>query len=124
MKKLLFALSLISIFFLSCSNETVKSGGDYQFENSVLQSIEVTSLPVKIVYSVGEDFEPDGLVLTANYIDYFANGDERQSTRTIKYSVVYKDTITFSETDFSTVGEKEIRVTYEGKSASFNVTVQ
>jgi hypothetical protein len=123
MKKLLFALSLISIFFLSCSNENIKSGGDYQFENSVLQSIEVTSLPVKIVYSVGEDFEPDGLVLTANYIDYFANGDERQSTRTIKYSI-YKDTITFSETDFSTVGKKEITVTYEGKSASFNVTVQ
>ena len=111
MKKLLFALSLISIFFLSCSNETVKPGGDYQFENSVLQSIEVTSLPVKTIYSVGEDFNPDGLVLTANYIDYFANGDERQSTRTIKYSI-YKDTITFSETDFSTVGEKEITVTY------------
>ena len=123
MKKLLFALSLISIFFLSCSNETVKTGGDYQFENSVLQSIEVTSLPVKIIYSVGEEFNPDGLVLTANYIDYFANGDERQSTRTIKYSI-YKDTITFSATDFSTVGEKVITVTYEGKSTSFNVTVQ
>ncbi|MEE0879333.1 MAG: hypothetical protein UH788_08650 [Treponemataceae bacterium] len=54
MKKLFFALSLISIFFLSCSNETVKSGGDYQFENSVLQSIEVTSLPVKTIYSVGD----------------------------------------------------------------------
>lgn len=123
MKKLFFALSLISIFFLSCSNETVKTGGDYQFENSVLQSIEVTSLPVKTIYSVGEEFESDGLVLTANYIDYFANGDERQSTHTIKYSI-YKDTITFSETDFSTVGEKEITVTYEGKSTSFNVTVQ
>ena len=123
MKKLLFALSLISIFFLSCSNETVKPGGDYQFENSVLQSIKVTSLPVKTIYSVGEKFEPDGLVLTAKYIDYFANGDERQSTRTIKYSI-YKDTITFSPTDFSTVGKKEITVTYEGKSTSFNVTVQ
>ena len=123
MKKLLFALSLISIFFLSCSNETVKPGGDYQFENSVLQSIKVTSLPVKTIYSVGEKFEPDGLVLTANYIDYFANGDERQSTRTIKYSI-YKDTITFSETIFSSAGEKVITVTYEGKSTSFNVTVQ
>lgn len=123
MKKLLFALSLISIFFLSCSNETVKPGGDYQFENSVLQSIEVTSLPVKIIYSVGEEFNPDGLVLTANYIDYFANGDERETTRIIEYSI-YKDTITFSPTDFSTVGEKEITVTYEGKSVSFNVTVQ
>ena len=123
MKKLLFALSLISIFFLSCSNETVKPGGDYQFENSVLQSIEVTSLPVKIIYSVGEEFNPDGLVLTANYIDYFANGDERETTRIIEYSI-YKDTITFSETDFSTVGKKEITVTYEGKSTSFDVTVQ
>ena len=123
MKKLLFALSLISIFFLSCSNETVKSGGDYQFENSVLQSIEVTSLPVKIIYSVGEEFNPDGLVLTANYIDYFANGDERESTRIIEYSI-YKDTITFSPTIFSSAGETEITVTYEGKSTSFNVTVQ
>lgn len=123
MKKLLFALSLISIFFLSCSNETVKSGGDYQFENSVLQSIEVTSLPVKTIYSVGEKFEPDGLVLTANYIDYFANGDERETTRIIEYSI-YKDTITFSATIFSSAGETEITVTYEGKSTSFNVTVQ
>lgn len=123
MKKLLFALLLISIFFLSCSNETVKSGGDYQFENSVLQSIEVTSLPVKTVYSVDEEFEPDGLVLTANYIDSFANGDERETTRIIEYSI-YKDTITFSPTIFSTVGKKEITVTYEGKSTSFNVTVE
>ena len=123
MKKLLFALSLISIFFLSCSNETVKSGGDYQFEDSVLQSIEVSTPPTKEVYFVGESFDPTGLVLTANYIDYFANGDERQSTRTIKYSI-YKDTITFSPTIFSSVGEKVITVTYEGKSTSFNVTVQ
>lgn len=123
MKKLLFALSLISIFFLSCSNETVKSGGDYQFEDSVLQSIEVSKLPTKVDYFVGEPFDPTGLVLTATYLDYFANGDERQSTRTIKYSI-YKDTITFSETDFSSVGEKKITVTYEGKSTSFNVTVQ
>jgi len=31
---------------------------------------------------------------------------------------------TFSQTDFSSVGEKEITVTYEGKSTSFNVTVE
>ena len=123
MKKLLFALSLISIFFLSCSNETVKPGGEYQFEVSVLQSIEVASLPTKTVYFVGEEFNPDWLVLTANYIDYFANGDERETTRIIEYSI-YKDTITFSPTIFSSAGETEITVTYEGKSTSFNVTVQ
>lgn len=123
MKKLIFALTIISLFFLSCSDETVKPGGDYQFEGSVLQSIEVNTLPTKTVYSVDEEFEPDGLVLTANYIDYFANGDERETTRTIEYSI-YKDSITFSPTDFSSVGEKEITVTYEGKSTSFNVTVE
>lgn len=37
MKKLIFALTIISLFFLSCSDETVKPGGDYQFEDSVLQ---------------------------------------------------------------------------------------
>lgn len=123
MKKLIFALTIISLFFLSCSDETVKPGGDYQFEDSVLQSIEVKTLPTKTVYSVGEEFEPDGLVLTAKYIDYFANGDERETTRTIKYSV-YKDSITFSPTIFSSVGEKVITVTYEGKYTSFNVTVE
>lgn len=123
MKKLIFALTIISLFFLSCSDETVKPSGDYQFEDSVLQSIEVNTLPTKTEYSVGEEFKPDGLVLTANYIDYFANGDERETTRTIKYSI-YKDSITFSLTDFSSAGEKVITVTYEGKSTSFNVTVE
>ena len=123
MKKLIFALTIISLFFLSCSDETVKPGVDYQFEGSVLQSIEVRTLPTKTVYSVGEEFEPDGLVLTAKYIDYFANGDERETTRTIEYSI-YKDSIIFSLIDFSSVGEKVITVTYEGKSTSFNVTVE
>ena len=123
MKKLIFALTIISLFFLSCSDETVKPGGDYQFEGSVLQSIEVKTLPTKTVYSVGEEFEPDGLVLTANYIDYFANGETRTSTQEIKYSV-YKDSITFSPIIFSSVGEKVITVTYEGKSTSFSVTVE
>lgn len=123
MKKLIFVLTIISLFFLSCSDETVKPGGDYQFEGSVLQSIEVNTLPTKTEYSVGEEFEPDGLVLTAKYIDYFANGDERETTRIIEYSI-YKDSITFSATDFSTVGEKVITVTYESKSTSFNVTVE
>ena len=123
MKKLIFALTIISLFFLSCSDETVKPGGDYQFEGSVLQSIEVNTLPTKTEYSVGEEFKPDGLVLTAKYIDYFANGDERETTRTIEYSI-YKDSISFSLTDFSSAGEKEITVTYEDKSTSFNVTVE
>lgn len=123
MKKLIFALTIISLFFLSCSDETVKPGGDYQFEDSVLQSIEVKTLPTKTVYSVGEELKPDGLVLTANYIDYFANGDEKETTRTIEYSI-YKDSISFSLTDFSSAGEKEITVTYEDKSTSFNVTVE
>ena len=123
MKKIIWLFIFVLIFSVSCSDDTVTPGGDYQFEESVLQSIEINTLPTKIVYSVGESFDPNGLVLTANYIDYFADGTSRPTTRTIKYSI-YKDSIKFLGTDFSTLGEKEITVTYEKKTTTFSVTVE
>ena len=123
MKKIFSLLVLCLIFFTSCSDDIVRPGGDYQFEDSVLQSIEVSTLPTKVVYSVGESFDPTGLVLTATYLDYFADGTSRTSTRSIKYSL-YKDVIKFSGTDFSSSGEKEITVIYEKKTAVFSVTVE
>jgi hypothetical protein len=71
-------------------------------------AITVFHQPVKTIYSVGERFDPTGLVVTASY----SNGA----------SGVIHD-YTLSTPDMSIAGTKEITVTFEGKTASFNIQV-
>jgi len=74
-----------------------------------LTAIAVTSLPAKTVYTEGDAFDPTGLAVMAFYSDntfkILDGGD---------YSVSGYS---------STPGTKTITVTYDGKSATFNVTV-
>ena len=68
-------------------------------------SIAVTALPTKMVYNVGEAFDPAGMVVTATYTD--------QTTTTI--------TPTNFTYDFSTAGTgKIVTITYEGQSAQIS----
>ena len=80
-----------------------------------LESIEVTTNPTKTTYNVGEDFSPNGIVITAHYSD--------SSTKVINDSSEEFVSVTFSGTDFSTAGTKTITVTYGGKTTTFTVTV-
>jgi len=73
-----------------------------------LSSIEVTQNPVKTSYYVNETFNPSGLVVTANYSD----GTSKQVN---DYSL--------STPVMSTAGTKTITVTYEDKTAVFNISV-
>ena len=75
-----------------------------------LTKIEVAKTPAKTVYEIGEALDTTGLTLTATYSDGSAE------TITIGFTI--------SGFDSSTAGEKTVTVTYEGKSASFKVTVQ
>ena len=75
-----------------------------------LSSIAVTTNPTKTEYTVGDELDKTGMVITATYSD--------ESTETIDNSLV--------TTDFDSsvaANEKTVTVTYEGKTASFTVKI-
>lgn len=73
-----------------------------------LTSITVTKAPTINTYYVNETFNPSGLVVTANYSD----GTSKQASG---YEL--------STPNMSTAGTKTITVTFEGKTAVFNISV-
>ena len=73
----------------------------------VLTSIAVTTKPSKLSYTEGESFDKSGMIVTAYYNN---NLSEAVSNYTVSgYS--------------STIGTKTITVSYNGKTATFDVTV-
>lgn len=80
-------------------------------KEKVLQKIEVTSEPTKVVYKVGEEFDPEGLEVTATY-----NGGDPV--------VLDLADVEISGFDSSTTGEKTVTVAFGGQTASFTVTVE
>lgn len=88
-------------FILSCF------GCDEKYLKSLL-SISVTSLPSKTVYLEGEALNTDGLIITANYSDG-----------------TFADVTDYTLSGYSsTPGDKTVTVSYFGKTAAFNVTVE
>ena len=75
-----------------------------------LTGITVTTPLTKIEYHIGETLNTAGMVVTATYSDGTT-------------AAVAATDYTLSSFDSSTTGNKEITVTYEGKTAVFNVTV-
>jgi hypothetical protein len=73
-------------------------------------SISVRTMPNKTVYHIGEALDTTGLTLYAYY--------NNNTTKTITSG------FTTSALDSSTPGEKTITVTYQGKTATFKVTVE
>ncbi len=78
-------------------------------ETPVLTGIAVTTRPSKVTYFVGDTFDATGMVVTATYND-------NSSAAVTDYTV--------SGFDSATAGTKVITVTYQGKQATFNVTVE
>lgn len=83
-----------------------------------LVSIEITSIPNKVVYYVGDNFLTDGLIVTGNYqtkVDA-----EVKST----YNKKVNATLTLSGgTPLTTVGEIEVTATVEEQTATFKIKV-
>lgn len=76
-----------------------------------LESVSVKSAPVKVEYSFGEELDLSGLVLEAAYSD----GSAKEITDTALMVVTGYDK--------NTVGVQTVTVSYEGKTTSFEVTV-
>ena len=124
MKVSRFLLMLIGIIFgliifASCSQTTTEP----TLLSKTLDSISIKTLPTKTEYKVNEEFDPTGLVITANYTNYYSDN----STMSYSNDISYDNNMTFSGTDFSTVGTKIITVIYTKSEmtayASFEVTV-
>ena len=82
-------------------------------ESATVTGITVKTAPTKTSYTVGDTFDPSGLVLTVTYSD--------APTADVTYSA--NAGITFSGFDSSSAGTKTITATYAEKTATFTVTV-
>ena len=92
--------------------------GDKQWEYDVtqqytLKKISVKKKPTIVRYTVGEAFDPSGLVLTLDY----GNG----VTKDVYYD--YDDGIEVSHVNTQREGEKTVTVYYNGLSTTFKVNV-
>ena len=93
----------------SSSESTSSSSSSSSSVVATLVSISVTA-PTKVAYTTADTaLDLAGMVVTATYSD--------GSTKAIATGY------TVSTVDFSTTGEKTVTVTYEGKTATFKITV-
>lgn len=77
-------------------------------DDKEVSKIEITKMPDKTTYKVGETFDITGMVVTATFVD------DATADVTAKCSFTV---------DMKTAGEKEVTVTYKDKTAKFNITV-
>ena len=75
-----------------------------------IQKLSVRTMPTRTNYEIGEEFDPTGLTLSAEY----------DSGRTM---IIYLDQIDLSACDCSTAGEKVITASYNGLSVDFSINV-
>lgn len=73
-----------------------------------LTILEVTHMPTKTKYFIGETFDSTGLIITA----YYNNGTSEQVTD-----------YTLSNPDMSTYGNKTVTVTFDEKTVDFSILV-
>ncbi len=94
---------------------TVSFGGkttsfDVYVYDSKLSNISISKLPTKTEYNLGEEFSPQGIIITANY--------ENNTNKQISESEVE-----FIGFDSKKIGKQTITVKFNGKTAKFDITV-
>ena len=77
-------------------------------DDKEVSKIEITKMPNKTTYKVGETFDKTGMVVTATFVDDTTADVTAKCTFTV---------------DMKSAGEKEVTVTYKDKIAKFNITV-
>lgn len=108
-KKVLYVIFIcLALMFTAC--DFLGDDKDSPSSSQVLKGITVSANPTKTSYFTGEALDLTGIAVLAEYTD--------NSTKTIG-----KDDITNSGYDSNTIGTQTITVTYQEKSASFQVTV-
>jgi len=107
----LFAITAIIavIGFAAISMTGCKSPGD-DTNHITIDSIEVTTPPSKIHYSLGEELELDGMVVKATYSDGTTE-------------VIDNSKLGINGFDSETAGEKTVTVSFQEKTDEFTVTV-
>lgn len=79
-----------------------------------LESIAVTTAPTKTTYTAGEIFDPAGMVVTGHFVDADDNTNTKDEAVT-GYTITPDGALAVSDT--------QITITYQGKSAIQNITV-
>ena len=88
--------------------QTISNTFSVNYENIKISSLEISSKPSKLEYKVNEKIDTTGLKLKATY----NNGETKEITSGFEVSY-----------DFSSIGKKEVTVSYEGKSVKYEVDV-
>ncbi len=91
------------------ANKAVTADFGVTVNAPVLSKIEITAKPTKLLYTEGEELDLTGMVVTAYYSD-------DSSEIVTEYTI--------SGYDKDGIREQTVTVTYEGKRASFKVTVK
>ena len=94
-------------------DELVLSNTDYV--PRTLTKIEVTTQPTKTAYTVGETFDPAGMVVSAVYNRREGSPDETEALKSTDY--------TLSNNENLAAGTQTITITYKEKIATVDVTV-
>lgn len=94
----------------SSTNETFIFYAVWQKNPVTVSSIAVNAMPSKTTYTVGEAFSSSGLSIKVNMSDGTSN--------------IVTNGFTLSAPDMSTAGTKTVTVTYQGKTATFPITVK
>ena len=115
-----FTFSQDGALTLTDSSVTVTYGGKTAAQaitvrEKAVVSVAVAAAPNKTSYTVGEHFDPTGLVLTVTY----DNGE----TEDVAYTDANASEFTFSPDGALAFTDKSVTVTYGGKSAAVAVTV-
>ena len=107
-KALLIGLLAVGLA-TSCGSNSQGGGGDTPVvPTKTVTSISITTSPTKVEYKIGEELDLTGMVVTAYYSD-------KSHSAVTGY--------THSNPDMSTAGQKEVTITYEGKSVILNIVV-
>jgi uncharacterized protein YdbL (DUF1318 family) len=110
MKHTLFGKSALAALLVTILVGTLVGCSESSGDTGTLQSIAVTRLPTKTIYTVDESLSLSGLVVTGTY----SNGTTKQETVSVSNVSGYNT---------NTTGTQTLTVTVGGKTATFSVTV-
>ena len=99
------------VTLISKEDKNVTKTFNISVNNAKLKKLEIRKQPLKTKYFIGENLDLNGLVVYAIYSD----------NKEVKLS---KDELTINSLDTSIVGEKNIKISYKGKSENLKFNVK
>lgn len=81
-----------------------------------VDELEITTPPDKVNYSVGDTFDPDGMVVVAHYVDLGGSSETKDV-------IVDKESLEFTPSGALVSGTTYVRISFEGKSVNQPISV-